>query len=114
MILYLAAGYLSDMPYPSAAAAGGELGQLLVEVRALRAQLERSVQENSALRSQLQKQLEQQLSSATLESRPLSLIPASPLRDAFYRRQLLHGEAWNYSVMQMSSTVTARVIGGCE
>lgn len=83
------AGYLSEMSYPSAAA-GGELGQLLVEVRALRAQLERSVQENSALRVQLQKQLEQQLSSAALESRPSSLIPASPLRDAFYRRQLLH------------------------
>ncbi|XP_022535002.2 myomegalin isoform X3 [Astyanax mexicanus] len=83
------AGYLSEISYPSAAA-GGELGQLLMEVRALRAQLERSVQENSALRVQLQKQLEQQLSSATLESRPSSLIPASPLRDAFYRRQLLH------------------------
>ncbi|KAL7842171.1 hypothetical protein SRHO_G00238600 [Serrasalmus rhombeus] len=83
------AGYLSEMLYPSAPA-GGELGELLVEVRALRGQMERSVQENSALRVQLQKQLEQQLSSATLETRPSSLIPASPLRDAFYRRQLLH------------------------
>ncbi|XP_072525154.1 myomegalin-like isoform X4 [Salminus brasiliensis] len=83
------AGYLSEISYPSAIA-GGELGELLVEVRALRAQLERSVQENSALRAQLQKQLEQQLSSASLESRPSSLIPASPLRDALYRRQLLH------------------------
>ncbi|XP_066514417.1 myomegalin-like isoform X1 [Hoplias malabaricus] len=82
-------GYLSEISYSSSAATG-ELGELLVEVRALRAQLERSVQENSALRDQLQKQLEQQLSSASLESRPSSLIPASPLRDAFYRRQLLH------------------------
>lgn len=70
----------------------GELNQLLLEVRALRAQLERSVQENSALRIQLQKQLEQQLSSAGLEARPSSLMPASPLRDTLYRRQLLHGE----------------------
>ncbi|XP_017562919.2 myomegalin-like isoform X1 [Pygocentrus nattereri] len=83
------AGYLSEILYPSAPA-GGELGELLVEVRALRGQMERSVQENGALRVQLQKQLEQQLSSATLETRPSSLIPASPLRDAFYRRQLLH------------------------
>ncbi|XP_017351066.1 myomegalin isoform X3 [Ictalurus punctatus] len=82
-------GYLSELPYSSAPAVG-ELNQLLVEVRALRAQLERSVQENSALRIQLQKQLEQQLSSAGLEPRPSSLMPASPLRDALYRRQLLH------------------------
>ncbi|XP_053342275.1 myomegalin-like isoform X9 [Clarias gariepinus] len=82
-------GYLSELPY-SCAPAVGELNQLLVEVRALRAQLERSVQENSALRLQLQKQLEQQLSSVGLEPRPSSLIPASPLRDALYRRQLLH------------------------
>ncbi|XP_060762148.1 myomegalin-like isoform X3 [Neoarius graeffei] len=82
-------GYLSELPYSSAPAVG-ELNQLLVEVRALRAQLERSVQENSALRIQLQKQLEQQLSSAGLEQRPSSLIPASPLRETLYRRQLLH------------------------
>ncbi|XP_046731991.1 myomegalin-like isoform X1 [Silurus meridionalis] len=83
------AGYLFELPYSSAPAVG-EFNQLLVEVRALRAQLERSVQENSALRIQLQKQLEQQLSSAGLEPRPSSLMPASPLRDALYRRQLLH------------------------
>ncbi|KAF5900432.1 myomegalin isoform X6, partial [Clarias magur] len=82
-------GYLAELPY-SCTPAVGELNQLLVEVRALRAQLERSVQENSALRLQLQKQLEQQLSSAALEPRPSSLMPASPLRDALYRRQLLH------------------------
>ncbi|XP_060726811.1 myomegalin-like isoform X1 [Tachysurus vachellii] len=82
-------GYLSGLPYTSAPAVG-ELNQLLAEVRALRAQLERSVQENSALRIQLQKQLEQQINSASLEQRPSSLIPASPLRDALYRRQLLH------------------------
>uniref|UniRef100_A0A673KY19 Myomegalin-like n=1 Tax=Sinocyclocheilus rhinocerous TaxID=307959 RepID=A0A673KY19_9TELE len=62
-----------------------ELGELLVEVRALRAQLERSVQENSALRAQLQKQLDH-----CIDQRPSPIIPASPLRDVLYRRQLLH------------------------
>ncbi|TSQ01593.1 Myomegalin [Bagarius yarrelli] len=83
------AGYFSELPY-STSPAVGELNHLLVEVRALRAQLERSVQENSALRIQLQKQLEQQLNTASLEPRPVSLMPASPLRDTLYRRQLLH------------------------
>lgn len=63
-----------------------ELRELLMEVRALRAQLEHSVQENSALRIQLQKQLDQ-----SVELRPSPIFPVSPLRDAFYRRQLLHG-----------------------
>ncbi|XP_016110570.1 myomegalin-like [Sinocyclocheilus grahami] len=62
-----------------------ELGELLVEVRALRAQLERSVQENSALRAQMQKQLDH-----CIDQRPSPIIPASPLRDVLYRRQLLH------------------------
>ncbi|XP_016298437.1 myomegalin-like [Sinocyclocheilus anshuiensis] len=62
-----------------------ELGELLVEVRALRAQLERSVQENSALQAQLQKQMDH-----CIDQRPSLIIPASPLRDVLYRRQLLH------------------------
>ncbi|XP_058620782.1 myomegalin isoform X3 [Onychostoma macrolepis] len=62
-----------------------ELAELLVEVRALRAQLERSIQENSALRAQLQKQLDH-----CIDQRPSPIIPASPLRDVLYRRQLLH------------------------
>ncbi|XP_051554536.1 myomegalin-like isoform X2 [Myxocyprinus asiaticus] len=74
------AGYVCEVQYPSV-----ELGALLLEVRALKAQLERSVQENGALRLQLQKQLE--LSGG---QRPSPLIPASPLRDALCRRQLLH------------------------
>ncbi|XP_067218169.1 myomegalin-like isoform X2 [Chanodichthys erythropterus] len=74
-----AAGFVCE-PCPSV-----ELGELLVEVRALRAQLEHSVQENSALRAQLQKQLDH-----SAEQRPSPIIPASPLRDVLYRRQLLH------------------------
>lgn len=74
------AGCVCEVQYPSV-----ELRELLVEIRALRVQLEHSVQENSALRSQLQKQLDQ-----SIEQRPSPIIPASPLRDALYRRQLLH------------------------
>ncbi|XP_042575064.1 myomegalin-like isoform X9 [Cyprinus carpio] len=62
-----------------------ELRELLAEVRALRAQLECSVQENSALRAQLQKQLDH-----CIDQRPSPIIPASPLREVLYRRQLLH------------------------
>ncbi|XP_067309039.1 myomegalin isoform X8 [Pseudorasbora parva] len=71
----VAAGFACEEAWPSV-----ELGELLVEVRALRAQLELSVQENSALRATLQKQLDH----------PSAIIPASPLRDVLYRRQLLH------------------------
>ncbi|XP_030630521.1 myomegalin [Chanos chanos] len=84
------AGYLAEVKYPSIPAV--ELSELLVEVKGLRTQLEHSVQENSALRSQLQKQLEQQFSAGGMEPRP-SPIPASPLRDGIYRRQLLHDPA---------------------
>ncbi|XP_057182795.1 myomegalin-like isoform X3 [Triplophysa rosa] len=73
-------GYACEVQYPSV-----ELRELLMEVRALRAQLEHSVQENSALRIQLQKQLDQ-----FVEPRPSPIFPVSPLRDALYRRQLLH------------------------
>ncbi|XP_062843529.1 myomegalin-like isoform X2 [Trichomycterus rosablanca] len=93
------AGYLSEIPYASFPL-GGELGELMVEVRALRTQLERSIHENSSLRIQLQKQLEQQLTSTSLDSRPSSLIPASPLRDAFYRRQLLHDSLEPHSELE--------------
>ncbi|XP_050995061.1 myomegalin isoform X3 [Labeo rohita] len=75
-----AAGFVCDVRCPTV-----ELGELLIEVRALRAQLERSVQENSALRAQLQKQLDH-----SIDQRPSPIIPASPLRDVLYRRQLLH------------------------
>lgn len=75
-----AAGFVCDVRCSTV-----ELGELLVEVRALRAQLERSVQENSALRAQLQKQLDH-----CIDQRPSPIIPASPLRDVLYRRQLLH------------------------
>ncbi|XP_056599115.1 myomegalin isoform X2 [Triplophysa dalaica] len=73
-------GYACEVQYPSV-----ELREVLLEVGALRVQLEHSVQENSALRLQLQKQLDQ-----FVELRPSPIFPVSPLRDALYRRQLLH------------------------
>lgn len=76
----IAAGLVCGVRCPAV-----ELRELLVEVRALRAQLECSVQENSALRAQLQKQLDH-----CIDQRPSPVIPASPLRDVLYRRQLLH------------------------
>lgn len=87
-------GYLGEMKCSGSGVPAVELAELLVEVRGLRAQLEHSVQENSALRCQLQKQLEQQLAGRVAQSEPRasSLIPASPLRDSMYRRQLLHGK----------------------
>ncbi|XP_076838222.1 myomegalin isoform X2 [Brachyhypopomus gauderio] len=54
----------------------GELAGLLVEVRALRAQLHGQLTAVGA--------------GLGAEPRPTSLVPASPLRDALYRRQLLH------------------------
>ncbi|XP_016312078.1 myomegalin-like isoform X4 [Sinocyclocheilus anshuiensis] len=75
-----AAGLVCEVRCPAV-----ELRELLVEVRALRAQLECSVQENSDLRAQLQKHLDQ-----SIDQRPSPIIPASPLRDVLYRRQLLH------------------------
>lgn len=74
-------GYTCEVQYPSV-----ELREVLLEVGALRVQLEHSVQENSALRLQLQKQLNQ-----FVELRPSPIFPVSPLKDALYRRQLLHG-----------------------
>lgn len=63
-----------------------------MEVRALRAQLEHSVQENSALRVQLQKQLDK-----TTELRLSPILPVSPL----YRRQLLRGNSFLSSVLRV-------------
>ncbi|CAL8312430.1 unnamed protein product [Gadus morhua 'NCC'] len=68
-----------------------ELGELLGEVRSLRAQLQSSVQESSALKQlELHKQLEQKLGLGSPRTPSLSTLTASPQRDSFYRRQLLH------------------------
>ncbi|XP_043989809.1 myomegalin-like isoform X9 [Gambusia affinis] len=68
-----------------------ELGELLGEVRSLRAQLQSSVQENSALKQlDLHKQLEQKLGVGSPRAPSLSALTASPQRETFYRRQLLH------------------------
>ncbi|XP_041660185.1 myomegalin-like isoform X3 [Cheilinus undulatus] len=70
-----------------------ELGELLGEVRSLRAQLQTSVQENSALKQlELHKQLEQKLGVVSPRTPSLSALTASPQRENFYRRQLLHAE----------------------
>ncbi|XP_061694336.1 myomegalin-like isoform X2 [Syngnathoides biaculeatus] len=71
-----------------------ELGELLTEVRSLRAQLQTSVQENSALKQlELHKQLEQKLGGGSPRTPSLSAFGASPQRENFYRRQLLHDPA---------------------
>ncbi|KAG7487571.1 hypothetical protein MATL_G00025030 [Megalops atlanticus] len=67
-----------------------ELGQLLVEVRGLRVQLERSVQENSSLRAQLEEQLGGGV--ARRETRPSS-ISVGGQRDGGCRKQLFHDPA---------------------
>ncbi|XP_070831102.1 myomegalin-like isoform X6 [Chaetodon trifascialis] len=82
-------GYLCELPGLPV-----ELGELLGEVRSLRAQLQNSVQENSALRQlELHKQLEQKLGSGSFRTPSLSALTASPQRENFYRRQLLHDPA---------------------
>ncbi|XP_035993972.1 myomegalin isoform X7 [Fundulus heteroclitus] len=71
-----------------------ELGELLGEVRSLRAQLQSSVQESSALKQlELHKQLEQKLGVGSPRAPSLSALTASPQRETFYRRQLLHDPA---------------------
>ncbi|KAM9719666.1 myomegalin-like isoform 10-T10 [Menidia menidia] len=71
-----------------------ELSELLAEVRSLRAQLQSSVQESSALKQlELHKQLEQKLGAASPRTPSLSALSASPQRESFYRRQLLHDPA---------------------
>lgn len=88
---FLSAGYGGERKYPGAPSSQ-ELGELLVEVRGLRAQLERSVQENGALRVQLEQQLGGVVAVAHSDRRPQT-IPVSPQRDAAFKRQLFHGEA---------------------
>ncbi|KAG9338422.1 hypothetical protein JZ751_025826 [Albula glossodonta] len=73
----------------SGAPSSQELGDLLVEVRGLRVQLEHSVQENSALRMQLQQQLGAAVIIASSDRRPPS-IPVSP---SICKRQLFHDPA---------------------
>ncbi|XP_028830939.1 myomegalin isoform X2 [Denticeps clupeoides] len=94
--------YLSGVKCPGRGLPSVELAELLAEVRGLRSQLEHSVQENSALRCQLQKHLEQQLAGRVVQSEPrMSLMPASPLREGIYRRQLLHDPAPSPPVRDM-------------
>ncbi|XP_074507165.1 myomegalin-like isoform X2 [Sebastes fasciatus] len=82
-------GYLCELPSLPV-----ELGELLGEVRSLRAQLQNSVQENSALKQlELHKQLEQKLGVGSPRTPSLSALTASPQRENFYRRQLLHDPA---------------------
>ncbi|XP_047188050.1 myomegalin-like isoform X4 [Scophthalmus maximus] len=82
-------GYLCELPGLPV-----ELGELLGEVRSLRAQLQTSVQENSALKQlELHKQLEQKLGAGSPRTPSLSALTASPQRENFYRRQLLHDPA---------------------
>ncbi|XP_054479277.1 myomegalin-like [Anoplopoma fimbria] len=82
-------GYLCELPGLPV-----ELGELLGEVRSLRAQLQNSVQENSALKQlELHKQLEQKLGVGSPRTPSLSTLTASPQRENFYRRQLLHDPA---------------------
>ncbi|XP_029310085.1 myomegalin isoform X3 [Cottoperca gobio] len=82
-------GYLCELPGLPV-----ELGELLGEVRSLRAQLQNSVQENSALKQlELHKQLEQKLGVGSPRTPSLSALTASPQRENFYRRQLLHDPA---------------------
>ncbi|XP_045550319.1 myomegalin isoform X3 [Salmo salar] len=90
-------GRVPALPLP------GELGELLGEVRSLRAQLQSSVQENSALKQlELHKHLEQKLGGGVHgglgsiggmeppRTPSLSALTDSPQRDSLYRRQLLH------------------------
>ncbi|XP_019712207.1 myomegalin-like [Hippocampus comes] len=71
-----------------------ELGELLSEVRSLRAQLQSSIQENSAFKQlELHKQLEQKLGGSSPRTPSLSAFGASPQRENVYRRQLLHDPA---------------------
>ncbi|XP_029971762.1 myomegalin isoform X3 [Salarias fasciatus] len=80
-------GYLCEVPGLPL-----ELAELLGEVRSLRAQLQSSVQENSALKQlELHKQLEQKLGGGGSPRTPsLCALTASPQRESFYRRQLIH------------------------
>ncbi|XP_071231789.1 myomegalin-like isoform X4 [Salvelinus alpinus] len=97
-------GYLCEGQYVGVPALPVELGELLGEVRSLRAQLQSSVQENSVLKQlELHKHLEQKLGGGVHggvgviggmeppRTPSLSALTDSPQRDSLYRRQLLHG-----------------------
>nr|XP_046215470.1 myomegalin-like isoform X5 [Oncorhynchus gorbuscha] len=99
-------GYLCEDQYGGIPAVPVELGELLGEVRSLRAQLQSSVQENSVLKQlELHKHLEQKLGGGVHggvgviggmeppRTPSLSALTASPQRDSLYRRQLLHDPA---------------------
>ncbi|XP_064861721.1 LOW QUALITY PROTEIN: myomegalin-like [Oncorhynchus nerka] len=99
-------GYLCEGQYGGVPAVPVELGELLGEVRSLRAQLQSSVQENSVLKQlELHKHLEQKLGGGVHggvgviggmeppRTPSLSALTASPQRDSLYRRQLLHDPA---------------------
>uniref|UniRef100_A0A8C7QL40 Centrosomin N-terminal motif 1 domain-containing protein n=1 Tax=Oncorhynchus mykiss TaxID=8022 RepID=A0A8C7QL40_ONCMY len=99
-------GYLCEGQYGGVPALPVELGELLGEVRSLRAQLQSSVQENSVLKQlELHKHLEQKLGGGVHggvgviggmeppRTPSLSALTASPQRDSLYRRQLLHDPA---------------------
>ncbi|KAM9428773.1 myomegalin-like isoform 11-T11 [Salvelinus alpinus] len=96
-------GYLCEGQYVGVPALPVELGELLGEVRSLRAQLQSSVQENSVLKQlELHKHLEQKLGGGVHggvgviggmeppRTPSLSALTDSPQRDSLYRRQLLH------------------------
>ncbi|XP_055739999.1 myomegalin-like isoform X2 [Salvelinus fontinalis] len=99
-------GYLCEGQYGGVPALPVELGELLGEVRSLRAQLQSSVQENSVLKQlELHKHLEQKLGGGVHggvgiiggmeppRTPSLSALTDSPQRDSLYRRQLLHDPA---------------------
>ncbi|XP_041752612.2 myomegalin isoform X2 [Coregonus clupeaformis] len=99
-------GYRCEGQYGGVPALPVELGELLGEVRSLRAQLQSSVQENSVLKQlELHKHLEQKLGAGVHRgvggiggmepprTPSLSALTASPQRDSLYRRQLLHDPA---------------------
>ncbi|XP_051944199.1 myomegalin-like [Hippocampus zosterae] len=82
-------GFLCEAPGLPA-----ESAELLSEVRSLRAQLQSSIQENSAFKQlELHKQLEQKLGAGSPRTPSLSAFGASPQRENVYRRQLLHDPA---------------------
>eukprot|EP00063_Salmo_salar_P072655 XP_014047490.1 PREDICTED: myomegalin-like isoform X5 [Salmo salar] len=94
-------GYLCEGQYDGVPALPVELGELLGEVRSLRAQLQSNVQENSVLKQlELHKHLEQKLGGGVHggvgviggmeppRTSSLSAFTASPQRDSLYRRQL--------------------------
>eukprot|EP00063_Salmo_salar_P072657 XP_014047492.1 PREDICTED: myomegalin-like isoform X7 [Salmo salar] len=99
-------GYLCEGQYDGVPALPVELGELLGEVRSLRAQLQSNVQENSVLKQlELHKHLEQKLGGGVHggvgviggmeppRTSSLSAFTASPQRDSLYRRQLRNDPA---------------------